>query len=228
MGESVRLRLFAVLLTAGAVFVSTGCGAGSSGNGATSAEQLGLVLTPNSLNFGTVNVGSGKTLPVTITHSNSNTTQLGSSVTISSLKLSGTAFSISGLTFPVTLAPAQATTFNVTFTPQTVGSAVGSASLISTAGTQPTLSLAGAGTTSSLHSVELSWIASTSPVVGYNVYRGIQSGGPYTKINSSLVAGNIYSDGTVQNGQTYYYVATAVNSQGDESVFSNETQAAIP
>ena len=76
--------------------------------------------------------------------------------------------------------------------------------------------------------VNLSWDASTSPVVGYNVYRGSVSGGPYTKINSELDATTSYTDSTVQNGQTYYYVTTGVDSTGMESGYSNQAEAVIP
>jgi fibronectin type 3 domain-containing protein len=76
--------------------------------------------------------------------------------------------------------------------------------------------------------VALTWNASTSTVVGYNVYRGTVSGGPYAKINSSLVAALNYTDSSVQSGTTYHYVTTAVDSSGNESVFSNEVSAAIP
>jgi len=79
------------------------------------------------------------------------------------------------------------------------------------------------------HTVNLSWDASTSPnIVGYNVYRGAESNGPYTKINSSLDPNTSYSDSTVQAGQTYYYVTTAVDNLGVESVYSNQTEAVIP
>jgi len=77
--------------------------------------------------------------------------------------------------------------------------------------------------------VSLSWTASTSPgVTGYNVYRGATSGGPYTKLNSALIAQTSYIDTTVQTGQTYYYVATAVDSGSNESAYSNQAQAVIP
>jgi fibronectin type 3 domain-containing protein len=76
--------------------------------------------------------------------------------------------------------------------------------------------------------VTLTWNASTSTVAGYNVYRGTVSGGPYAKINSSLVASLGYTDSTVQSGTTYYYVTTAVDSSGNESAFSNEASAPIP
>jgi SdrD B-like domain len=73
-----------------------------------------------------------------------------------------------------------------------------------------------------------SWLASTSVVSGYNVYRGTVSGGPYTKLNGSLITLLTYTDATVQNGQTYFFVTTAVDGSGSESVFSNEVMAVIP
>jgi uncharacterized repeat protein (TIGR03803 family) len=79
------------------------------------------------------------------------------------------------------------------------------------------------------HSVNLSWDASTSQqVIGYNVYRGGNAGGPYTQINSSLDPNTSYTDSTVQSGQTYYYVTTAVNSDNTQSGYSNQTEAVIP
>ena len=78
------------------------------------------------------------------------------------------------------------------------------------------------------HSVALSWNASTSAVSGYNIYRSTMSGSSYLRINSSLVAGLNYTDSTVQNGTTYYYVTTGVDSTGIESVYSNQVPAAIP
>jgi len=78
------------------------------------------------------------------------------------------------------------------------------------------------------HSVTLTWTASTSTVSGYNVYRSTVSGGPYTKLNSTLVAATTYTDTTVQSGQTYFYVATAVDSSAVESADSTEVSATIP
>jgi uncharacterized repeat protein (TIGR03803 family) len=79
------------------------------------------------------------------------------------------------------------------------------------------------------HTVALSWDASISQdVVGYNVYRGPSSNPPYTKLSISLDPLTNYSDSTVQNGQTYYYVTTAVDSLGNESDYSNLSKAVIP
>ncbi len=81
------------------------------------------------------------------------------------------------------------------------------------------------------HSVALSWIASTtSTVTGYNVYRSTVSGTGYAKINSSPLSALVvsYTDTTVLNGTTYFYVATAIDSSGGESNFSIEAAAVIP
>jgi hypothetical protein len=82
--------------------------------------------------------------------------------------------------------------------------------------------------TQTSNSVALSWIASVSVVSGYNVYRGITNGGPYTKINSSLITTLSYTDSSVSSGNTYYYVCKSVDSQGVESIYSNQATAQIP
>jgi fibronectin type 3 domain-containing protein len=78
------------------------------------------------------------------------------------------------------------------------------------------------------HTATLTWTASTSTVSGYNVYRGTQAGGPYTKLNGSLNADTSYVDSTVQSGTIYRYVVTAVNSSNTESTPSTEVSASIP
>jgi hypothetical protein len=89
--------------------------------------------------------------------------------------------------------------------------------------------LAGTGTgPASQHLVDLSWTASTSTVMGYYIYRGTSSGGPYTRLNSTLDAATAYSDSTVQSDNTYYYVVTSVDSNLVESTYSNEVVATVP
>ena len=65
-------------------------------------------------------------------------------------------------------------------------------------------------------------------MVGYNVFRGTTSGGPYSKINSVLNASTNFTDNSVQAGQTYFYVTTAVDGSGMESSYSNQVKAVIP
>jgi hypothetical protein len=49
-----------------------------------------------------------------------------------------------------------------------------------------------------------------------------------TAIWVAAIAGGIYTDQSVQSGTIYYYVVTAVNPQGQESPYSNETRVTIP
>ncbi len=74
--------------------------------------------------------------------------------------------------------------------------------------------------------VDLSWLANgESDLAGYNVYRSTSSGGPYTKVNGALVGTNAYSDFSVVNGTTYFYVVTAVDTSSNESTDSDEASA---
>jgi hypothetical protein len=79
------------------------------------------------------------------------------------------------------------------------------------------------------HLVSLNWTASASAnIAGYNVYRGTTSGGPYTKVSGALSPTTSYGDSTVTAGQTYYYVATAVDTSNNESSYSAQAQATVP
>jgi fibronectin type 3 domain-containing protein len=64
-------------------------------------------------------------------------------------------------------------------------------------------------------------------VIGYNLYRATASGGPYSKLNSALISGSSFVDNNVVTGQTYYYVATAVDDGGLESTYSNHATAPL-
>ena len=180
-----------------------------------------LVPNPTTLNFGSVAVGSTKTLSASLSAS-------GSSVTVKSASLGSSEYSLSGLALPVTLSAGQSVSFKVNFTPQSSGTANTSVTFASgTSNPAAQISLQGSGTGGTQHSVTLNWKASTSQVVGYNVYRGTASGGPYALISSSDAATS-YSDTSVQAGAAYYYVVTAVNSSGQESVYSNQASASVP
>lgn len=75
------------------------------------------------------------------------------------------------------------------------------------------------------HTVNLSW-QDTQPG-SFNVYRGVNTGGPYTKINSTPVPVMTYADSTVASSTVYYYrVAQVINNV--ESGLSNEVQASVP
>ena len=194
-------------------------GVSLTGSGTSSSGILGV--TPVSMGFGSVTIGTAQTQSGSLTAS-------GGSVTLSSSSSSNSAFSLGGLTLPLTLAAGQSVPFTVTFAPTTTGTASANISFFSGNSTSVLETASGSGATIQ-HTVDLSWNTSTSTSIsGFNVYRGTINGGPYTKINSALVPAVSYGDDTVQSGQTYYYVTTAVDSSGVESSYSGQVQALIP
>jgi fibronectin type 3 domain-containing protein len=78
------------------------------------------------------------------------------------------------------------------------------------------------------HSVSLSWSPSSSSGISYyNLYRGNATGGPYSLLKTGVTS-TAYTDSNVQSGSTYYYVTTAVDSIGGESIYSDVARAVIP
>ena len=194
---------------------------GLSGSGAASTQVLSF--STSSLSFGSVNTGASATQSVTVTNTGN------ANVTISSIAEAGTGFSLSGAGTPVTLTPTQSLTFGVIFSPTAAGNDAGTVTVASNASGSPAkISLSGTGSQASSHTVALSWQASTSAVSGYNLYRSTTNGSGYVKINSSLLGGLTYTDSNLQSATTYYYVATAVDSSGEESTYSNQATAVIP
>jgi fibronectin type 3 domain-containing protein len=127
------------------------------------------------------------------------------------------------------LAAGQSTSISVIFDPTTTGSLSGSLTVSSNATNSPLIvALSGSGSSPASYSVSLSWTPSAPTYTGFNVYRSTVSGGPYSKINSSLIRAPSLSDISVSAGQTYYYVATEVDSTGAESTYSAEANAVIP
>ena len=189
----------------------------------TGAQPQLTVTTPTPVDFGNVNVGSSSAKTVMLQNSGN------TSATITQGSVSGSGFSLTGLTTPLVLAAGQSTNLTLQFAPLAAGSVTGSVTIVSNAvNSSLTIPLMGAGIQTASHSVDLSWTASPSPGVAYNVYRGTVSGGPYVKLNSSTVPGTSYTDTTVTSGQTYFYVVTAVDSNNNESIYSNQVSAAVP
>jgi len=187
------------------------------------AATLQLSANPTSLSFGSLSTGSSATQTVTVSNTGN------ASVTISQITAIGTGFRLSSIGLPVTLSAGQTTSFGVSFAPASAGSVTGSVTITSNATNSPlVVALSGTGATPASHSVSLRWTPSSSTLSGFNVYRASVSGGPYTKVDPALIATSSYSDSSVSSGQTYYYVATEVDSTGTESGYSNEVSAVIP
>ena len=208
------------------VTVTNGVGSATS-NAATltvtAAATLILNASKTALNFSSVNIGSNSILPVVFTNGGN------SDVTISNVTVTGAGYTANGVSSGQIVKSGKTATLNVTFAPAGTGSLPGNVKVTSNATNSPaSITLSGTGVQPVSHSVTLTWTASTSPVSGYNVYRSTTSGGPYTKLNSSLIAATTYTDSTVQASTTYFYVVTSVDSSNVESANSTEVSATVP
>jgi Abnormal spindle-like microcephaly-assoc'd, ASPM-SPD-2-Hydin len=209
-------------------------------NGTSVKPTVSWELNPASIAFPSITVQGTKSQSVTVTSTGN------SPVTIGSMAITGAAFSMSGVNAGTTLAEGQQLTFQVTFHPLATGNLAGSLKLTSSSGAVLNMSISGTATAASTlaatpHSVTLSWNPSSGGsivggsggsivggIVGYRIYRGTSSGGPYSGLNSSVDSSTSYVDSSVVSGGRYFYVATAVDSTGNESAYSNEASATIP
>jgi hypothetical protein len=195
-----------------------------------------LVVSPSSINFGNETLKTVKSQTVTLQNDGD------ISLTIQSVAGAGGAFACSNLPAGTSIAAGQQLTFQVTFDPTVAGAASATISFTGSNISSPaTLALSGDGVNASSsspnppsnpgpteHSVELTWNPSSSPSVGYIVYRSESSSGPFNPLFGAPITVLSYDDGSVSDGMTYYYVVTAVDSAGNQSIESNKVIAAIP
>jgi Abnormal spindle-like microcephaly-assoc'd, ASPM-SPD-2-Hydin len=222
---ALRLRALGCLLAIPVILALIGCqGVSSASKQSTTNNPTPgqLAVTPATMSFGNVAVGGNSVKQGTLTAGSSD-------IKVNTAAWNGQGYSLSGITFPATISAGQSLPFTVTFAPQAAGSTPGSIAFDSNATNSPTTeTLTGSGTQSSQHSVALSWNPSTSPVIGYNIYRRIGPSGSFAKLNPSVNATTSYTDTAVQSGLTYDYVTTSVDSSNVESAYSNQATATIP
>ena len=72
------------------------------------------------------------------------------------------------------------------------------------------------------NAITLTW--NLNGATSYTLRRGLTTGGPYAIIGSGLTTAT-YTDSTVDNAVTYYYVVDAVNASGAYSIDSTEASA---
>lgn len=75
-------------------------------------------------------------------------------------------------------------------------------------------------------SVILTWAGDNPPHITYRVKRSEQKGGPYLTISDNMTSTN-FTDTTVQEGKTYYYVIASNFGVTRESLLSNEVMASF-
>ena len=122
-------------------FALSSCGGSIIVNGASTGA---LVVSPNSVAFGSVQIGQAATTTVALLNNGS------APVQIAQLNLSGQHFSLVGSSsLPVTVAAGATYTLNVQFNPATAGTATGQLTIASDSATAatPVITLSGTGTT---------------------------------------------------------------------------------
>jgi glucuronoarabinoxylan endo-1,4-beta-xylanase len=99
-------------------------------------------------------------------------------------------------------------------------------SLTADTGTTPPNTPTGLAAMPGNQTVALDWDDNTDmDLAGYNIYRSETSGSGYVKLNASLQTLSSYTDFSAENFTPYYYVVTAVDTNTNESGYSNEVQA---
>jgi hypothetical protein len=189
----------------------------------TKSLQLNAMLSvsSSSLSFGSVAIGNSTAQLISLT--NTGTADL----SIAKVSASGTGFSTSAGS-NIILTPHQSLTVSVNFVPAAPGDVAGSLVVASDArDPMVQIPLSGKGMTGSPHSVAISWVPSTSDVIGYYVYRSSVSGGPYTKLSSAVDPSPSFTDTSLFSG-SYFYVVTSVSPSDVESGFSNEVEVIVP
>jgi len=136
--------------------------------------------------------------------------------------MGGTATGVTGRKLATGAAETPSADYSSTVNRQTIIGFVVKAAAVDLPPAAPTSLSATAGN----GTVSLDWNNNAeSDLAGYNVYRSTTSGSGYSKQNTSLVSSSDYIDNTVTNGIPYFYVVTAVDTQDNESGYSNETSS---
>lgn len=195
------------------------------------SKSLSLQLNPalaqlsvdaTSVSFGSVLLSQATTQIVTLTSVGK------AAVTVKSISLSGTGFSLSSASLPATLNPGQTLVLTLLYTATATSSQKGLLIINSNSSTNPTLTLDLNATTSG-HKVELSWNPpsdSSKPAANYKVYRATGTSSTFAKLATT---GQLsYTDTNVQSGTVYNYYVTSVGSSGQESKPSNTFKVTIP
>jgi len=185
---------------------------------------LGLGAT--TVAFGSVPLRDPSTQSLTLTSTGT------APVTISAASVSsGTGYSLSPTTFPITINPQQTASLELVFDPTNTGYATAQLTITSnsSSGSTATVTLTGTGMATS-YQVNLSWDAptGTDQIEGYNVYRAIDGSSSYQIVNPSLDTQTNYSDTTVSSGVTYDYYVESVDASQVSSAPSTVLTISVP
>jgi len=224
LAETITVLIPLLVIIAASIGLSSCAGfttsSGQTGNAA--SRQAQLSANPTSLNFNAVAEGTSSTLTSILTNNRN------SNINISEVTVAGAGLTVAGISSGTILTPGQSATVAVTFAPAGAGTLTGASVKISSNAANSPLTIAVQGTGQTGNSVQLSWTPSTTSGVSYDIFRANTSGGyGSTPLNPSPIAATTYVDTSVVSGQTYFYVATAVDGAGS-SADSNEVSVTIP
>ncbi len=159
-----------------------------------------LAVSATSVNFGTVAVGGTGTGSVTLTSSGA------APVVVSAGSVSGTGYTISGVSFPLTLSPGQTATVTVSFAPTAAGLISGSMALTSNSstGTTSTISLSGTGqpVVSSFTGTSTSMTGAGTDTCTVTLNAAAGTGGQVVNVSSNNTAVVVPTSVTVAAGAT--------------------------
>lgn len=132
---AVAIMLLGIVCQVGCAGVTA-----SPANTGASQDTPAISLNPASVNFGPIVTGTTASQPIIISNGGNAT------LTITQASLTGSQFSMSGASMPLSIGAGQQATVTVAFTPNSTGSASGSVSITSNAPRSPTmLDLSGSG-----------------------------------------------------------------------------------
>jgi hypothetical protein len=185
---------------------------------------------PTSFAFGSVQVGTNQTQTETLKNTG------GENLTISQATVSGSGFSYTGLSLPLTLVPNQSTTFGVVFAPTSAGASNGILSVtVSGSSTSIDFALSGTGVTPATLTATPASMTFTNVQVGQNQTQTetVQNtGGSNATISQASVSGSGFSisglgtNVTLTPGQSASFSVTftpqsAGNFSGSVAIASN-------
>ncbi len=191
--------------------------------------------TPSSVSFGSVQVGNNQLLSETLKNPG------GTSVTISGATVTGSAFTVSGLTLPMTLTAGQSFTFGITYAPTATGSSSGSLLITSNAAVPNlTLTLSGTGTSVGTLSVNPTSLSFGSVTVNNNsalTGQLVATGGSVTVSSIGSNSGEFIVSGvtlpvTVNPGTSVSFTVTFTpqasgSASGNVTIASNASNSSL-
>jgi hypothetical protein len=174
------------------------------------AAQSQLSLSQSSISFGNVAVGSKSTSSLVL--NNTGTTNL----TVSMLTVTGTDFTVSGITTPATITAGQSAQATVTFAPATAGSATGGLSITSSDPVTPSVMVPLSGTGSSTATGQLT--SSPASLSFGTMATGTSISKQIVLTNTGTAAVSISSVSTLGTGLTTSGVATPATLNPSQSM----------